>query len=113
MASPQSKKNGANDFNPDDFVAKADVDDLTKRIEKLESAQKMMNLEEEFKGEKLYQKIKDAIEKSKDIEKAIREVIWDTVKGKVWVGLIALIGVIVTDLVIRAIPNILKAIGGN
>ena len=87
-----------------------EIDDLNassnvKRIDDLEAFRK------EFEGEKLYEKIAVAIEKSKTVEGEIKKVVWVTIREKiVWIILGGL-GVILIDLLLRAIPRLISKIG--
>lgn len=112
----KTPKKAPSDFNADDLIAKSeqhatDIADLSKRVLSLETCQKLTDVAAEFTGTKLYEKVTEAVAKSKDVEAAIKAVVWDMMKSKVGIAMIALGGLILTDLVIRAIPNILKAIG--
>lgn len=84
----------------DDLNATSNI----KRIDDLEAFLK------EFEGEKLYEKIAAAIQKSKTVECEIKKIAWATIREKiVWI-IIGGILVILTDLVIRAIPHIIASI---
>lgn len=95
---PQEQKN--TDFDPKDLTKtvdkqQADLDDLKKCVKGLE-------------GTEFYQKIATAIKESKLVENEIKKVAWATVKDRiVWIILGGL-GIIFTDLVLRAIPSLLS-----
>lgn len=77
-----------------------------KRIGDLESFKK------EFEGKEFDKKVLASLQDSLQIQKEIRSVAWQTIREKiVWI-LLGGIGIIVTDLFIRAIPHILKSISG-
>ena len=74
-----------------------------KRIDDLEGFRK------EFDGEGFYAKVTTAIQKSKDVEGEIKKVAWQTAREKiVWI-LLGGVGIILTDLILRAIPHILNS----
>jgi len=84
----------------DDF----DADAFTKKVDDLETFRK------EFEGEKLYEKIGNAIQKSKVVESEIKKIAWTTIREKIVLIILGGVGIILADLIIRAIPNILKAL---
>lgn len=91
-------KNPTDEFSSRQFAKKMDA---------LETFKK------EFEGTQFYEKVADAIDKSKVVEEAISKIVWTTVKNRiVWI-ILGCLGVVLTDLVIRAIPNILSAISGH
>lgn len=78
-----------------------------KRIGDLESFKK------EFEGKEFDKKVLSSLQDSSTIQKEIRNMAWQTIREKiVWIILGGL-GLIITDLIIRAIPHILASIGGN
>lgn len=84
----------------DDLNANANI----KRVEDLEAFRK------EFDGEKLYEKIADAIKKSKTVEDEIKKVAWTTIREKiVWI-ITGAIGLVLTDILSRVIPDLIKLI---
>jgi hypothetical protein len=93
-------------------MGKSDQDDLNiagnvKRIDDLEAFRK------EFEGEKLYEKIADAIKKSKTVEDEVKKVAWTTIREKIVWTILGGVGVIFIDLLLRVIPHILAAISGS
>jgi hypothetical protein len=89
--------------NTDDL----DADKNLKRIDDLESFRK------EFEGKAFDAKVLQSLKDSHPIRLELSSIVWDTIRGKVAVIFITLIGIIVTDLAIRAIPHILSAAFGN
>lgn len=83
---------------PDDF----DYDEYTDKMSAMET---FMN---DFEGEGFYQKICDAIEKSRLVEARIKKVTWETIREKiVWI-ILGAIGFVLLDLIRIAISNIPK-----
>lgn len=91
------------DKNENDF----DAENYTKRVEGLEA------FKAEFEGKEFDKKVASSIEDSRLVEEKIKKIVWDTIKSKItwiiWGG----VGIVLTDLLIRAIPSILKSLGGN
>lgn len=85
------------------------IDDLQaegnlKRINDLEVFRK------EFEGTEFYAKVANAIKESRLVEAEVKRVAWGMVREKiVWI-LLGGIGIVLTDLVIRAVPHILSFI---
>lgn len=94
--------------NPRSQPAEDDLqaDKNLRRIDDLE------NFRKEFEGEKLYEKIADAVKKSKTVEQEIKKVAWSTIREKIIWIILGGVGIILTDLIIRAIPHILASIHG-
>ena len=87
---------GEDDFNPQDY---------TNRLDNLET------FKQEFEGLSFYNKVKEAIEKSKDVNDLVKNLAWESIKQKlIWI-LLTGVGLIIVDLVLRAIPSILAKIG--
>lgn len=85
----------------DDFQTSSNL----KRIDDLEGFRK------EFEGEGFYAKVTTAIQKSKDVEREIKKVAWQTVREKiVWIILGGL-GLVFIDVLIRIIPHLIKFLG--
>ena len=76
-----------------------------KRIDDLETFRK------DFEGTEFYTKVADAIQKSKLVEDEIKKVAWKTVREKILWIILGGVGVIFTDLLLRAIPNLISLIG--
>ena len=88
----------------------SETDDLQssgnlKRIDELEAFRK------EFEGEKLYEKIADAIKKSKTVEEEVKKVAWATIREKIIWIILGGLGIILIDLIIKAIPHIISFLG--
>jgi len=90
-----------------------DITSHDERIIALETALQIENKLKDFEGEKFWCKVAVAVDKSNDVKKEVEKIIWDTIKTKFWIGLIAIGGLIATDLFLRAVPNILKALSGS
>jgi len=87
-----------NDFNSEEY---------TKKIEGLDK------FREEFSGKNFDKKICEAIKDSRELEKEIKTIVWETVKSKlVWIILTGL-GLIFTDLLLKSIPSILSSVFGS
>ena len=91
----QKNNNNAND----------DLEGYTARLDDLESFKK------EYEGEKFYEKIVTAFEKSKTVNDELEKLIWMVTKRKLWAVLLTGLGLILVDLVLRAVPSILSEIG--
>lgn len=77
-----------------------------KRIDDLETFRK------EFEGKEFDKKVLLSMEESSKIQEEVKKLAWCAVKDKIIWILIGGALVIITDLVIRAIPNILKSVAG-
>lgn len=83
------------DFNKEEYTTK---------IEGLEK------FREEFSGKNFDKKVCESIKESREIECEIKKIIWEAIRTKiVWI-IIGGSAVIFTDLIIRAIPSILKSL---
>lgn len=94
---PDAQQNG-NDLNTDANL---------KRIGDLESFKK------EYEGKEFDKKVLLSIQDSHTIREEVRGIIAKTLKDKFnWVAY-TLCGLVLTDLILRAIPHIFKLIAGN
>lgn len=85
----------SNDFN---------VEDYTSRLSDLEDFKK------EYEGEKFYEKIVNSFDKSKTVNDQLEIIVWKVIKSKLlWVMFTGL-GLIFIDLLLRAIPSIIKSL---
>lgn len=85
----------------DDLQADANL----KRIDNLES------FRSEFEGKSFDAKVLASIKDSTHIRQEICNMIWETVRGKLFWVAVTGGSIVLTDLVIRAIPSILKQFG--
>lgn len=83
------------------------ADKNLRRIDELEAFRK------EFQGKEFEKKVLEAVKESHPIREELKSITWETVKNKiVWI-IIGGVSVIFIDLLIRAIPSILKAISNG
>ena len=87
---------------PDDLQASANL----KRIDELQSFKK------DYEGKEFDKKVLLSIQESRDIEKEIKKISWLAMREKITWFILGGLGVIFIDLLLRVIPNILKAITG-
>jgi len=89
-----AKSNG-NDFNPKDFSDQIEGFDKFKK---------------EYEGVNFYHKVKDALCESKLVEDKVKAIVWEVIKSKLlWIILTA-VGLIITDMFLRAVPSLMKFI---
>ncbi len=91
----------------------SDITSHDERIAALEVAIQVDEKMKEFAGDKFWDKVAVAVDKSNDVKREIEKIIWSTINTKFWIGLIAIGGLILNDLFLRAIPNILKKLAGQ
>jgi len=85
------------DFNPKDFSEKLDnLDDFKK----------------EYEGVNFHKKVQGAICESKLVEDEIKKIVWQVLKNRLAWVLLSGLGLILIDLLLRAIPGIIKAVSG-
>lgn len=78
--------------------------DNLKRINDLEDFKK------NYEGQAFDDKVLASLIKDRNIEKEIKKIAWQTIREKiVWI-IIGGVGIIFTDLILRAIPHIIKSI---
>jgi hypothetical protein len=80
------------------------ADENLRRIDDLETFRK------ELEGKEFDKKVLQSLLDSHSIREELAKIVWNTIKNKITWIILAFIGVILTDLLIRAIPNILSAI---
>lgn len=77
--------------------------DNLKRIDDLESFKK------ELEGKEFDKKVLLSIQESHPIREELSRIVWQTVKNKITWVILGYIGLILTDLFIRALPHILAS----
>lgn len=87
---------------PDDLQASANL----KRIDELESFKK------DYEGKAFDNKVLVSIQKDREIEAEIKKIAWCTIREKIIWIILGSVGVIFTDLLLRAIPHLLKSLTG-
>lgn len=85
----------------DDLQAEGNL----KRIDDLEIFRK------QFEGKEFYAKVAEAIKESRIVEGEIKRVAWATIREKIIWILLGGIGIMLTDLIVRAIPHLLALLG--
>ena len=80
------------------------VDENLKRIDDLETFRK------ELEGKEFDKKVLQSILDSHSIREELAKIIWDTLKNKITWVILTFVGVILTDLLIRAIPHIIASV---
>jgi hypothetical protein len=88
---------------PDDLQASKNLE----RIDELEIFRK------ELEGKEFDKKVHTSILESHPIRAELERIIWGTVRGKITWVILGMVGLIITDLIIRAIPHILATISGS
>lgn len=88
-------------------IPRAQLDDLQttnnlKRIDDLEVFRK------EFEGKEFDKKVLQSIQESHLLRAELEKIIWKTVKDKIIWIILGLFGIIITDLLLRAVPHILS-----
>lgn len=83
------------------------ADKNLQRIDDLETFRK------EFQGKEFDKKILDSIKDSHPIREELQSIIWQTFRNKITWIILGFVGLILTDLIIRAIPHILATIAGH
>lgn len=89
--------NNTNDFEPSQY---------SERIDTLEEFKK------EHEGLNFHKKVQSAICESKPVEEEIKKIVWEVIKSKLTWILLTAAGLILTDLVLRAVPSLLAMLGG-
>ncbi len=90
MPKPQDQQN---DFRPEDY---------TSRVESLEA------FKDSFEGVHFYEKVADALSKSKDVEREVKKIAWETIKSKIVWLILGGLAIIFTDLILKAIPALIS-----
>ena len=85
----------------DDLQADANL----KRLDGLEDFRK------QYEGKAFEEKVANAIKDSRLVETEVKKIAWATIREKIIWIILGGLAVIFTDLIVRAIPNLLQAIG--
>lgn len=78
------------------------ISENLKRIDELEVFRK------ELEGKEFDKKVLQSINDSHQIRNELETIIWKTIKSKITWIILGLVGLIITDLIIRTIPHILS-----